>query len=117
MLQEAVQWFGDTTPNMVVQVVPPSLNITVDQPSVTMDTPVDITITTRDAESMQLVAGKVLVDGSIIGDTNTLIRQYTFRGRAVRLPNGTFTETPPSVTVSAGGYASTTVKINFVSML
>ena len=108
MVQEMVAWFGDSTPNIPVEVQPalPIMNVSVQPYPVPLVRPVSVTVFTSDAATGAPVAGSVLLDGVVVGTIGT-----PFLMRIAVLPvydpeqrKWTEVAAPPVGTVTAPGY-------------
>src|SRR5260370_262909 len=73
MVQEMVNWFGDSTPNIPVDVQPalPTMKVSVQPYPVPLVKPVSVTISSFDAVTSAPLAGSVLLDGAPVGTTGT----------------------------------------------
>jgi microsomal dipeptidase-like Zn-dependent dipeptidase len=110
MLQEMVQWFGQYTTNVPVQVNRGTMSVSANPSSFPMDTPVQLVVTSKDAQTGQPVPGSVLVNNKVCGSTNTTIT-CTFKGIAKTI-NGQLVEVAPTVTVTSPTYNTATVALS-----
>jgi hypothetical protein len=117
MLQEGVAWFGESTPATSILVTSPQLRVTVQPHPMPLNVSTQVTVSTVDVETGTRVSGEVLINGAVVGRTNTTFT-YTFR---VRLESGPLprtgvnevlsepTLTAPTGLVRAAGYPDTSI--------
>jgi hypothetical protein len=103
MLQELIAWFGAPSPAVAVNVTPisslPRLTVSASPSTITIDRPTTVTISSKDASTGALVAGRVWIDGVDSAATNKAFTQ-TFFGSE-------------TLTVRAPGYAEAVVRVQF----
>jgi hypothetical protein len=100
MLQEFVAWFGDFTTDFVVT-VNPALTVSVSPSTITENRRTSVTVSSKDASTGAVVAGRLWIDGV---DTAATGQAFS------RTYNGAET-----LTVRAPGYPETPVPVVFYS--
>jgi hypothetical protein len=115
MVQEGITWFGDFTPEIDYAVHLPLLTASVQPFPVVLGQSRSYTVQVLDADSHLPVNASVLVNGVHVAQSNVPFT-YTFVMRIIRvfdpetrtwIPE----EVPPTLAVSATGYASVTVDL------
>jgi len=100
MLQELVTWFGDFTPDVAVSVAP-ALTVSASPSTITEGRRTSVTVSSKDASTGAVVAGRVWIDSVDTAATNQAFSR-TYNGAE-------------TLTVRAPGYAETRVAVVFFS--
>lgn len=115
MVQEGIAWFGDFTPEIDYAVHLPMLTASIQPYPVVLGQSRSYAVQVQDADSHQLVNAAVLVNGVQVAQSNVPFT-YTFVLRTIRVfdpktRTWEVEEVPPTVAVTAPGYASATVNL------
>ena len=111
MVQEFIEWFGEFTPDVLVQVIGRTMLVSATPNPAPLDTLVSVFVRAVDSQTGAPVAGRVRINGIEVGDTNTAFNT-TFRMQVIGVkPN--FESIYPAGSVSAGGYASVPIDFGF----
>ncbi|HSM86174.1 MAG TPA: hypothetical protein VLT16_08485 [Candidatus Limnocylindrales bacterium] len=119
MVQEGITWFGDFTPAIDYAVHLPTLTASIQPFPAVLGQSRSYTVQVQDADSHQLVNAAVLVNGVQVAQSNVPFT-YTFILRTVRVYDPKtrtwdVEEVPPTVAVTAPGYASVKVNIGITA--
>ena len=116
MVQEFIEWFGDLTPDVPVQVIPVQVIVRTMSVSMTphpapLNTLVSVLVRAVDSQTGAPVAGRVSINDIEVGDTNTPFN-FTFRTRIIGVkPNIEIIY--PFGSVTAAGYDSVPIDFGF----
>ena len=111
MLQEMVEWFGDLTPVVPVQVLGRTMSVSMTPYPAPLSKTVSVIVRAVDSQTGAPVAGKVRIDNITVADTNTPFN-YTFRRRQITI-EGEIEIRYPFGMVTAPGYESAPIDFGF----
>lgn len=120
MVQELITWFGDFTPEIDYAVHLPSVTASLQPFPAVLGQSRTYTVQVLDTDTHQPVNASVLVNGVQVAQSNVAFT-YTFVMRRIRVfdpetRTWTMESVPPTMTVTAPGYASVNVDLGIAEM-
>ena len=114
MVQEFIEWFGEFTPDVLVQVIGRTMSVSATPNPAPLNTLVSVFVRAVDSQTGAPVAGRVSIDDIDVGATNTAFN-YTFRKQVIGVkPNIEIRY--PFGSVDARGYDSVPIDFGFLDV-